>query len=126
MKRDMDTIRKLLLWLEEKESSGIHMLSAADFPECEDYLYEHIQFHLKMLEGSPFIETGGIKSHRQVAFKGLTWEGRDFLDKIRDDDNWNKTKDRVKQIGSWSIGVVGEVAAQVVKQKLTEIASKGL
>jgi len=48
----------------------------------------------------------------------LTWEGHEFLDDIRDQGIWNKTKERLKDIPSASIPVIVEIAKAEIKKRL--------
>ena len=56
----------------------------------------------------------------------LTWEGHDFLEKIRQDTVWNKTKEVITQKGlPMILDVVKEVSATVIAS-MTEGAIKAL
>lgn len=50
----------------------------------------------------------------------LTWDGHEFLDKIRDPKIWKKTKEGAQVIGTWSISVLKEIAVSIAKQKAIE------
>lgn len=52
----------------------------------------------------------GIK---QIA--GMTYEGHEFLDTIREKTGWDKTKEIAKKTGAGSIKLLGEIAKEVVK-----------
>lgn len=98
MKRDMDLVRKILLQIEEE------YVSTALFDiDIAGYEKETIAYHCKimheagMVSGySPFYADGKLYSFR---VSGLTWEGNDYLDKVRDDSMWKKTKDIIKKQG---------------------------
>jgi len=50
----------------------------------------------------------------------LTSKGHDFLEAVRDDGIWQKTKDGVAAVGGATLGIVSEIAIAYVKQKVTE------
>ena len=99
MNRDMDLVRLILLEIEkEYHNSEVVNLS------IEGYDFETIAYHCSILH-----EAGYISSYRAsyawgcdlVSFRvgGLTWSGHDYLDKVRDDSLWGKTKETIKNKG---------------------------
>ena len=56
----------------------------------------------------------------------LTWEGHEYLDKIRQDTVWNKTKDVITQKGlPMAVDVIKEVATAIISS-MTEGAIKAM
>ncbi len=98
MKRDMELIRLILLKIEEEyKSHNIMGLS------IEGYDMEQIAYHCKMLYEAGFVSDyegfysmAGLEDF-QVG--SITWSGHDFLDTIRDDGIWDKTKSAIKKKG---------------------------
>jgi hypothetical protein len=60
----------------------------------------------------------------KVPFRGFTWAGHDFLDSIRDEDIWRKTKMHAEQVGAWTVDTLVGLAKAFIKAKLK--ASTGL
>lgn len=96
MKRDMDLVRLVLLEIEEKYlSTAIYDL------KIEGYDTETVAYHCKILHEA------GLISDYQAQYAGnkiyafgvgsLTWDGNDFLEKIRDNSQWKKIKDTITQ-----------------------------
>ena len=49
----------------------------------------------------------------------MTWEGHDFLDKIREDTIWNKTKGLIKNKAlPMTLDVVKEIASAVISEMM--------
>ena len=48
----------------------------------------------------------------------LTWEGHDYLDKIRDPHIWRFTKTAMSQAGAWSLETMGAIAKAAILSKL--------
>ena len=98
MKRDMDLIRKIMLKIEEEyRSSAIINLS------IDGYDRETVAYHCRILNDAGFVSDyeGRYASDQLYMFwvGPLTWEGNDFLDKIRDDGIWHKTKEVITKKG---------------------------
>lgn len=98
MKRDMDLVRKILLKIEEEYvSTAIYNLS------IDGYDMATVAYHCKILHETGLISDYGAQygDNEIYAFcvGALTWEGNDYLDKVRDDSVWKKTKDVIVEKG---------------------------
>ena len=98
MKRDMELVRKILFEIENKYVSK--MLVGL---QIEGYDQATVAYHCKIM-----YEAGLISEYKPqyasdelcIFFIGsLSWEGNDYLDKIRDNSVWNKTKATIKEKG---------------------------
>jgi hypothetical protein len=75
--------------------------------------------HVELLQEAGFIEAAVARSSREgcaviADVDRLTWEGHDFLDSIRSDTIWSKTKAQLAQVaGSASLQVVKAVAVSL-------------
>ena len=105
MTRDFDLVRSLLVDL-EKEGEEIYVE------------HEHgaeVIHQLLIMRDAGFIEAED-RGFGEVYVRRLTWEGHDFLDSVRDDTVWNKTKSKVsKSVGSASLEVVRAVADGITR-----------
>lgn len=118
MKRDWDIIRKILQKAEELEPDKA--LSGNDFGLEIQSL---VAFHVKLLDEAGLIVTNILKDqlNNPVAFRvtGLTWKGYDFLESIRSDSIWKKTKDKIlEKGGAMTVDVIKTVALGFVKSSL--------
>ena len=98
MKRDMDLVRLILLEIEMKYvSTALYDLI------IPGYSKEQVAYHCKILHDHGMISAyqGFYASNELESFGvgGLTWEGNDFLDKIRDDSQWGKIKETITRKG---------------------------
>ena len=118
MKRDMELCRKILFAIEERYvSTAIHGL------KIDGYTTEEVAYHCKLLHEAGLIKDCKIiyASNRIVSFgvSSLTWEGHDFLDKIREDTIWNKTKGLIKNKAlPMTLDVIKEIATAVISETL--------
>ncbi|MFZ7235801.1 DUF2513 domain-containing protein [Avibacterium gallinarum] len=106
MKRDWELIRKILLMLEQKvDNTPLDNESIKGFPP------DMVVYHCQLLEQSKLICT----QHK------LTWQGHEFLDKIRSDTAWNKIKQTIKTKG---IGLSFEAITLAGKSLLIALLAK--
>ena len=96
MKRDMELVRLILLKIEEEyRSTAIYNLKITGYDK------EAIAYHCKILKDAGLISDYGAQyaSNRLLSFGvgSLTWAGNDFLDKIRDNSQWNRIKETIAQ-----------------------------
>jgi hypothetical protein len=124
MERNWDMIREILIKFEELgPETGAIQLSA--FPPEKAYEYS---YHMELLIEAGLIDGQMVKTmgrHAQgFLARRLTWEGHEFLDAIRSDTVWNKTKKSFVK-GGLSMtfdlvkGVATDVAAAFLKQTIS-------
>lgn len=110
MKRDMEVIRNLLLWMEEQDE-GLFLYGMLPAFPTPSSTVEHVQM---------LVSAGYLTQTHQNAFR-ITWEGHEFLDKVRDDEIWRKTKEGASSLGSWSVKILGELASGYIRAKAVEL-----
>jgi hypothetical protein len=126
MKRDMDLIRDLLLKLEKIDvvSPGdpyvdipVEALAVKGFTD------EEVALHLRMLENSRFIETDPEKPIGTwiLRFRQISWQGREFLDTVRDPEIWAKTKKGAEEAKGFTIDLLKDLAKGLVKKQIEEL-----
>ncbi len=125
IKRDKELIRKILFKIEADYISTALFNLTIDGYEFNDIAYQCIllydaglvdQYKAKYGDNTIYAFTVG----------GLTWEVHGFLDKIREDTIWNKTKETIKMKGlPMVLDVIKRVATSVVTS-MTEGVIKGL
>jgi len=123
MKRDFDLVRKLLFFFEEKEDMSPVLWT--DPPEMEGYSRDAVKYHLILLyqgglvHGEPMRSTTSDRIIDMGAVFSLTWDGHEFLDKIRSDTVWEKIKQKAASTG-WSLSfqALSTVASWFLQQAL--------
>lgn len=116
MKLDPDCLRDILLLVEEK-SSFEGMISSSDFINSDlnnKYGTEKIFYHIKQAEMSNLITKVEWMMGSDFLFSDLTPEGHKFINDIRNDQNWKKTKSVAKSIGSFSLDALKSIASGVI------------
>lgn len=91
---------------------------------------QQVAYHCKILHDARLISDykGHFASNELLDFGVgcLTWEGHEFLDKIREDTVWNKTKDLITKKGlPMVLDVVKEISQSIVAT-MVQGAIKGL
>ena len=96
MKRDMELCRRILTDLED-EKFGTGLIKV----EYDDIEPDVVAYHLKLLDEVGLIEAEDISTISRLRWrvKSITWEGHDFLEGIKDEGNWNKVKEYLKEGG---------------------------
>ncbi|MBQ3295524.1 MAG: DUF2513 domain-containing protein [Erysipelotrichaceae bacterium] len=114
MKRDMELCRKILFAIEKQYiDASIYNL------KIEGYSPKEVSYNSGLL-----YEAGLISAYKSqnaddhlysFAVGHLTWEGHDFLDKIREDTIWNKTKSIIKgKVLPMTLDIIKEVASAII------------
>jgi hypothetical protein len=126
MKRDMDLIRELLLKLEALDVPlGVRKTLSPHAPELavENATPEEVGHHLRMLVSGNLVETGvssPFGPDGSLAFRQLSWAGRDFLDSVRSPEVWAKTKKGAEAAGGFTVDLLKDLAKGLVKKQIEE------
>lgn len=122
MKRDMELCRKILFAIEEQ-----YVDVALCNLKIEDYSTEELAYHCKLLYDAGLIADCKIKyadGHVWTFGVGsLTWEGHDFLDKIREDTVWNRIKETIKSKG---LPMILDVIKNVASAEITTMTTMAI
>lgn len=118
MKRDMDLVRKILLKIEED-----YVSTAVYNIKIDGYSDEQIAYHCKILYEAGLISDYkaqyGSNELYSFGVGSLTWDGNDYLDKVRDDSTWGKVKKVAKEKGvPLLIDTVTVISAELIKVAL--------
>lgn len=111
MKRDDEYIRNILLELEGSDSPFLQVAQTTWSPSDHD---QKNMYHIELL-----CDVGYLQRHSQSQFR-LTSQGHDYLESIRDETIWNKTKEGAAKVGGVSISFMKEIALGYIRQKLIE------
>jgi len=123
MKRDMDLMRYIMLYLEENmNASKFYSSDDIDFSKfSKDIDNNIINEHLMLLLKNDFIDAvyaGSEVEPITFMIKRITNEGHDFLDSLRDDEIWNKVKEATINAGGFTLSFMVELGKEYVKERL--------
>jgi Hypothetical protein (DUF2513) len=126
MKRNWDTIREILNRLEEASESDDY-LQLHSFPE--DRAAE-VSYHVELLLEAGLVDgemskTIGPGPYDFFAAR-LTWSGHEFLDTIRSNTVWEKTKKSIRSKGlSLTFDLIKSVATEAASAILKSATTVG-
>ena len=119
MKRDIDLIRKLLLYLEEKPDDKV-----IEELEIEGFSNKEVQYHFILMDQAGFVRcerSVSSTSDRVICVYpfSLTWQGHEFLEASRNDTFWNKAKELIKsKSGALPIDVLKALLISMAKESV--------
>lgn len=123
MKLDYDCVRDILLTIEELNfCEYLHNNNVTKFKRLRDYHPNKIAYTIKKLSEAGFIPKIGIV----VAISGyinfniceMTWEGHQFLNSIRNNDVWEKTKNKSLIYGSLPVKLLVNIANKIIENNI--------
>jgi hypothetical protein len=117
LKRDMDLVRTILL---ETERQGDNYLADIDL-SIEGKSPGDVGYHVVIMHEAGLIEAD-IRSYLggedDIVVHRLTWAGHEFLDTIRDEEIWRKTKQGAKDAGGFTLDLLREIAKGLIKKQV--------
>lgn len=121
VQRDMELIRKIMLTIEEQYVDVVLYNI-----EIKGYDLKTIAYHCDILHQAGLVSVygGDYGSNELVSFGvgSLTWEGHNYLDKIKDDKIWNKTKCTIKEKGiPFAFETVKQVASIIISSMFESV-----
>lgn len=121
MRRDMDLIRKLALVIEDvtDDPNAIKTAQPSQLG-LDGYTDAEIQYHYNLMVEGGLIDTGGRTLLSGLQFRRLTVAGHDFVDSVRDDAIWQKTKNGALAAGGWSLDLLADLGKGFLRKKLQE------
>ena len=125
MKLDFDCIRDVLLTL-EKFPYGEVILSEQLYDDLKNYSPETISYSLLKLYEADYIEAhipeiDGVFPEVSHIYD-ITFQGHEFLDNIRSNKIWVKTKSILSELGSGSIKFASQIAVCILTELIKQLA----
>lgn len=125
MKRDFDLIRQILLAVEAEHTGRDDvewdLSDLSKFGGCDR---DEFFGNFKLLIKAGFLEPdrgGDFCIDDKIYTYGLTWYGHEFLDSIRDEKVWRKTKEGARKVGSFSVDVLTDIARAIINKKIKDL-----
>jgi hypothetical protein len=118
MTRDFELIRKLLVFFDEKpDSQHVELPNLGD-----EYSEAQVRYHLILMYEAGFLTCEPVKSSTSdrvvyVIPFDLTWDGHEFLAKIRNEGVWHKVQGVIaSKGGSLTFAVISQLATKFALQ----------
>ena len=118
--RDFERIRKILLLVDG--DSLEHFDSGWVWARGSEFFVESDKYQIVLLSQAEFLECTDISMASVVPDRlRITFAGHDYLDSIRDDGIWNKTKQAVAETGgSATLEIIKSLATGFLKKKIEQ------
>ena len=125
MKLNIDCVRSVLLAIENFEYGEV--CNFTDFlskPELHGYPEDDVQYTCQKLLEAGYIKALTFRSLKQpeaiARVSDLTYSGHEFLNTIRKDTLWEKTKSIAKKVGVSSLSALAEIWKQLASSAITD------
>jgi len=123
MERNMDLCRLILFKIEtEYKSTALYNL------DIDGFDLDTVAYHCKIMADAGLLDSykPTYGDNRIYAFSvgSLTWSGHDFLDKIRENTMWNRTKNKIKENAlPMTLEVIKSVATYLINDQIKKMFS---
>ncbi|EOA2468278.1 DUF2513 domain-containing protein [Listeria monocytogenes] len=124
LKLNNECIRDLMLEIESRQNILFENFSYEQLQKFDSFSkHEHDQFFycLYRLREANYIDFNdqiiNSKIH-SIFVSNITWSGHQFLDNIRDDEVWRKTKKSASRFSSVSVSFLSTIASSVLSQMI--------
>ena len=125
MKLNPDCIRDILFVVENNATYSNDVSEETIFKKLDSkYPREEILYHVRQCEHSGlFLKV--VHYFGGFSIQDLSPYGHQFINDIRQDNNWNRTKDIAKNVGSFSLDVLKDISSQVITNLIsTQLGNK--
>lgn len=125
MKLNPDCIRDILFVVENNATYSNDVSEETIFKELDSkYPREEILYHVRQCEHSGlFLQV--VHYFGSFSIQDLSPYGHQFINDIRQDNNWSKTKEIAKSVGSFSLDVLKVISSQVITNLISnQLGSK--
>jgi len=119
MKMDMDLFRDILIAIEEKPMN--QDLDKSSLSDMIGKTPDEVLYHLHLLDDAGFMDsfTCNTIGNPDYRVQRLTFSGHEYLNNIRDNSVWQKTKETLSNVSSSaSIDIIGSLATSIIKKSL--------
>lgn len=118
MKRDPDLERQILLAIEAYD--GISEPGHVEVRHLAATSHE-ADYHVLLLTEAGLISAMDVRTDGdpyEMWPTRLTMAGHEYLDTIRDEEVWRRTKEGARAVGSFSLDALGALAKGLVREKI--------
>ena len=120
MRLNPDCVRGILLFVEDNTDFK-HTVSISYreiTPGLENYSLDEILYHVRQCFDSGLLERARGTT-ASMTIKDLTPSGHAFIANIRENSNWNQTKEIAKKVGTSSLDMFQQIASNVISTLIT-------
>ncbi|MGE8037804.1 DUF2513 domain-containing protein [Lysinibacillus sp. NPDC093692] len=117
MKLNFDAMREIMFVIEE-QPSNIDVNVVVFDARLERFDKNELGYAIEKLIESNLLngQVGKSKTGTQLLIHSISLEGHQFIDAIRQDTVWNKTKETASKVGAATIREIGSIVFGSVKE----------
>lgn len=121
MKRDIDLVRSILIYVENAADEV-----DADEMATERWPIETVAYHVRLMAHHGLVDVSRDARDMngntiELTVAGITWDGQDYLDSIREPKVWGRIKKALAgTVGSTTLDVVRQTASMVALAMVRE------
>ena len=114
MKRDLDLVRSILMYVANADDEV-----DADDMATERWPIETVAYHVRLMAHHGLVDVSWDARDMngntiELTVAGITWDGQDYLDSIREPKVWGRVKKTLAgTVGSTTLDVVRQTASMV-------------
>ena len=98
-----------------------------EFEFLKNYSYDEVCYHLQQCDDTGYFSPRGRNKSLTLWLGGgfmvddLSPKGHEFVNNIREDTNWKKTKEKAKSVGSFALNILESIAATVISTQINNM-----
>ncbi|MEE0303461.1 MAG: DUF2513 domain-containing protein [Senegalimassilia anaerobia] len=121
MKRDIDLVRSILIYVENAADEV-----DADEMATERWPIETVAYHVRLMAHHGLVDVSRDARDMngntiELTVAGITWDGQDYLDSIREPKVWGRVKKALAgTVGSTTLDIVRQTASMVALAMVRE------
>ncbi len=122
MKRDLDLIRTIMMYLEHNLEYGqnIDNNELCRILQDEENSIKKVCYHLGLIREANWLTTNKSANNTTFMIMGITNDGHDFLDVIREQSTWEIIKSKAIKAGGYTLPMLVEFGLEYVKKMFLE------
>lgn len=120
MRLNHDCIRDILLYIEKHTTDQLPIVSTENLivDLQKHYDADTINYHIRQIHKGNLVDNVFYAEGVPQDICDLSWEGRKYVDNIRDPKVWMKLKEATKHLESVSLPIITAMAPEIIKHFL--------
>lgn len=122
MKLNQECIRAILLTVEDADlqelRAGLPLINLQESKRLRSFSQDEVEYNSMLLIQNEYISARELKidyaGNNMALLNGLTWQGHQFLDTVRDKTVWKETKNILSKFSSVSLSMTENIASNVI------------
>jgi Hypothetical protein (DUF2513) len=113
-----DFVREILLAIEaDPKYAGVN---PRPIIILDGHTEEETKYHVSRLIQAGLVDGNFNRPQLPPLVKGLTWDGHQYLENIRDPEIWKKTNESLREVGGFSFDLVKALAKGFIKKQIED------